>query len=105
MLAKSMALNRHNLELKDFEDFLLVSLSILCKVLKIIVHHRFVWVFFKKILYISLTERVSPSRGSGRQREREKQAPHGAGSPMMWDSIPGPWDHDLSQKQMLNQLS
>ena len=23
----------------------------------------------------------------------------------MWDSIPGPWDHDLSQRQMLNQLS
>ena len=23
------------------------------------------------------------------------------GSPM-WDSIPGPWDHDLSQRQMLN---
>ena len=23
----------------------------------------------------------------------------------MWDLIPGPWDHDLSQRQMLNQLS
>ncbi|XP_057164307.1 peptide chain release factor 1, mitochondrial isoform X3 [Ursus arctos] len=32
-----------------------------------------------------------------RRRQREKQAPHGAGSPM-WDSIPGPWYHDLSQR-------
>ena len=23
----------------------------------------------------------------------------------MWDSIPGPWDHDLSQRQTLNRLS
>jgi len=23
----------------------------------------------------------------------------------MWDSIPGPWDHDLSQGQTLNRLS
>ena len=29
------------------------------------------------------------------QRKREKQNPCWAGSPM-WDSIPGPWDHDLS---------
>ena len=21
---------------------------------------------------------------------------------LMWDSIPGPWDYDLSQRQMLN---
>ena len=27
-----------------------------------------------------------------------------AGIPV-WDSIPGPWDHDLSQRQMLNRLS
>ena len=23
----------------------------------------------------------------------------------MWGPIPGPWDHDLSQRQMLNRLS
>ena len=23
----------------------------------------------------------------------------------MWDSIPGPWGHDLGQRQTLNQLS
>jgi len=34
-------------------------------------------------------------RKQGEKREREKQTPHGAGSPM-WDSIPGPWDYDLS---------
>ena len=43
-----------------------------------------------------------------RQRERERGRDTGrrksrlpAGSPM-WDSIPGPWDHNLSQRQMLN---
>jgi len=39
--------------------------------------------------------RRSTSRGSSRQRKREKQAPCSAGSPM-WGSIPGPRDHDLS---------
>ena len=36
--------------------------------------------------------------------EREKQAVCWAGS-LTQGSIPGPWDHDLSQRQMLNQLS
>ena len=31
-------------------------------------------------------------------QERGKQAPHWAGSPR-WDSLPGPWDHDLSGRQ------
>ena len=39
-----------------------------------------------------------------REEEREKQSPCWAGSPM-WGLIPGPWDHDLSQRQLLNQLS
>ena len=38
------------------------------------------------------------------QRERENQAPNWAGS-LMLGSIPGPWDHDLSQRQMFNWLS
>ena len=42
--------------------------------------------------------------GSGRQREREKQAPHGSGSPVC-GFIPGPWDHDPSERQTPNQLS
>ena len=43
------------------------------------------------------------SRGKG-QRGREKQIPYWAGS-LMWGSIPGPWDNDLSWRQMLNWLS
>ena len=38
------------------------------------------------------------------QREREKQASHWARSPV-WGLISGSWDHDLSQRQMLNRLS
>ena len=48
--------------------------------------------------------RVHKSRGSDRQRKREKQIPSGAGSPM-WGSIPGPRNRDLNQRQTLNQLS
>ena len=47
-------------------------------------------------------ERESPSKGSSRQREREKQASCSAG---VWGSIPGLWDYDLNQRQMLNWLS
>ena len=36
------------------------------------------------------------ARDIGRRRSRLL-----AGSPM-WDSIPGPWDYNLSQRQMLN---
>ena len=38
------------------------------------------------------------------QKEKGKQTPRWAGRPT-WGSIPGPQDHDLSQRQMLNQLS
>ena len=34
-----------------------------------------------------------------RHRQKKKQAPAGS---LMWDSIPGPQDHNLSQRQMLN---
>ncbi|XP_059042435.1 thyroid transcription factor 1-associated protein 26 isoform X2 [Mustela nigripes] len=55
---------------------------------------------------IRMKERESKSehRQHGRQSQREKQAPCEARSPM-WDSIPGRWDHDLSRRQLLNQLS
>ena len=56
---------------------------------------------FLKILFIK--ERESMSREEG-QREREMQTPLWAGS-LMWNLIPGPWDYDLSQRQMLNRLS
>ena len=46
-------------------------------------------------------ERKHTSRQSRGQRAREKQMPHGAGSPMR-DSIPGPRGHDLSPRQMLH---
>ena len=42
--------------------------------------------------------------GSCRQRERKKQACCWAGS-LMWGSIPGPWDHDLSWSRYFNRLS
>ena len=54
--------------------------------------------FFKDFIYLFTRER---ERERSSQRWREKQAPFGAGS-LMQDSIPGPLDHDLSQKQTLN---
>ena len=56
--------------------------------------------FFWKTWFI--WEGKSTSRGSSRQRE--KQVPRWPGSPT-GDSIPGPWDHDLSRWQVLNWLS
>ena len=48
-----------------------------------------------------MKKREITSRGKG---QREKQTSCWAGS-LTWGSIPGPWDHDLSQRQMLNWLS
>ena len=53
--------------------------------------------FFKDFIYLCMrdTQREAGSNiGRGRSRLP-------AGSPM-WDSIPRPWDHALSQKQLLN---
>ena len=55
--------------------------------------------FFKKILFIREREREKAWTGEG-QREREKQTPRWAGS-SLWDSMPGPWNHDLTWRQML----
>ena len=55
----------------------------------------------KKFSFIYLRERDKAETGG--KRQREKQTPQWAGSLMR--SIPGPWDHDLSRRQMLNQLS
>ena len=43
-------------------------------------------------------------RGKQRQRVKEKQALRRVEKPT-WDLILGSWDHDLSLRQMLNQLS
>ena len=54
--------------------------------------------------FIYLLERERESEHRQTEWQREKQAPCGARSPM-WDSISGRWDHDLSRRQLLNQLS
>ena len=47
-------------------------------------------------------------RDTKRERERERGRDIGRGrtrlpiGSLMWDSISGPWDHALSQRQMLN---
>ena len=60
--------------------------------------------FFFKILFIHLTETEGSQVGREAGRERRKQAPHWAES-LMWTSISGHWDHDLSPRQRLNPLS
>ena len=57
---------------------------------------------FKKRFYLFIWQ--SMSRGSRRQRRREKQAPCWVGSPTQ-GVIPGPWGHDLSRRHTLNGLS
>ena len=64
----------------------------------------FIFFFLRLYLFIWQREHANTSRGSHRQREREKQAPHWAGN-LMQGLIPGPWDHNLSWRQMPNQLS
>ena len=51
-----------------------------------------------------LFERARKRENMSMGREREKQTPCLAGSPML-DSIPGPWDHDLSWRQAPKWLS
>ena len=51
--------------------------------------------------FICLFERAQPGWV---QREREKQVPHEQGAQTQ-GSIPGPKDHDLSWRQMLNRPS
>lgn len=70
------------------------SLRIISNLIKVL--------FFLRILFIYLTQREKAHRQG--KREKEKQAPHWARS-LMQGSIPGPQDHDLSQRQMFNQLS
>ena len=63
--------------------------------------------FLKDFIYLfeRETEIVTEiAKESTREEEREKQTPCSAGSPMQ-GSISGPWDHDLSWRQMLKWLS
>ena len=57
----------------------------------------FIIFLLKKIFYLFFHK---GHRERGRDTGRGKSRLH-AGGPM-WDSIPGPQDHDLSQRQMLN---
>ena len=57
--------------------------------------------FFKDFICLFDRERESSCWQSGRQRKIERQAYYPAVSPMQV-LIPGPWDHDLSQMQLLN---
>ena len=56
--------------------------------------------FFKDFIY--LRERENKHVGV---RKREKQSPPTESEHSTGSSVLGPWDHDLSCKQMLNRLS
>ena len=62
--------------------------------------------FCKDFIWERERESMHTSKGSGRQRQREKQVPWGAGS-LMWGFHPRALDHDhdWSWRQTLNQLS
>ena len=63
--------------------------------LSIFVLQVFFFFFIKDFIYLLMRDRErGRDIGSGRRR-----LPTGS---LMWDSIPGLWDHDLSQRQMLN---
>ena len=67
--------------------------------------HIVVPFLFKTFIYWERESEWEKEKEQGqRQRGREKQTPHWAESPM-WASIPGLWNHDLSQWQTLNRLS
>ena len=72
--------------------------------------HKDLLKFRQRILKYSLkiflfeSEREHKQEERQREREREKQTPHRAGS-LIRGWIPGPLDHDLSQRQTFNQLS
>ena len=57
--------------------------------------------FFKDFIYLFDRDSQQEREHKQGEWERKKQALSGAGSPM-WGSIPGPWDHDPSGRQMLN---
>ena len=58
----------------------------------------FLYLNFFKILFIYLREGERAWAGGGVEGEGEAESP-------MWGSIPEPWDHGLSRRQMLYQPS
>ena len=61
--------------------------------------------FFLRFSFnVFIWERKNKRTSGKGQKEREKQTSPWAGTPT-WGSIPGPQDHDLSWRQMFNQLS
>lgn len=61
-------------------------------------------IFFFQILFIRERENERKNEHKHGARQREKQTPYRAGSPMR-DSILGPPDHDLSQRQTFHWWS
>ena len=57
---------------------------------------NFVKNVFKDFTYFFHDRRREKGRNTGNGRSRFSKRSQ------MWDSIPGPWDHNLSQRQMLN---
>jgi len=60
--------------------------------------------FFKDFIYLFDREREHKQGEWQAEAEGEAASPQSRGSPM-WDSVPGPRDHDPSQRPLLNQLS
>ena len=56
-------------------------------------------IYFFLRIYLFDREREKAHTQGEQQREKENQAPLGAGS-LMRGSTPGLWDHDLSQRQV-----
>lgn len=52
--------------------------------------------FFFLRRYLFIWVRAGAEEGAEGEGETEQR--------LMWDSIPGPWEHDLSQREMLNWL-
>ena len=50
-------------------------------------------------------EKTEHKQGGGEGTEGEEADSLLRREPDGWGSIAGPWDHDLSQRQMLNELS
>ena len=60
--------------------------------------------FFPPRFYLFIWENERAWTWVGRVAEGEGEADSLLSKEPMWGSIPGPWDHDLSQRQMLNLL-
>ena len=63
--------------------------------IRVSIEKPFIYFYFYDFIYLFMKD----TRERQRPRQREKQAP--CGGPM-WDWIPGPRDHALSQRQRLN---